>query len=186
MKFATFFTLASLSALALGADIDTLRADGAALTNSCTTFGTQVAAFPTARGAGTLLAVQGIATSSAAVVAALSKFSADAATLVSPISEADGIALVETLTPVGNGYIVTLQNLRDRKAAIEAITTLPGLPDALVLVQQALALVKTGSDAFKAAMAQFAFTGAALDGWNALADSVINEEVITINFYNSV
>ncbi|KAG6918450.1 hypothetical protein DXG01_014327 [Tephrocybe rancida] len=175
MKISTFFTFASLSALALSADIDTLRADTTVLVGSGAAFASQVAAFPTTPGSGTILEVQNLVAAFDQVAAALDGFAADAKTLASPISEADGLALLQDLTPGGNRFIDALQDLQARKQAIGVI--------GLVAIQDALDSVFPHSTAFRAAMAQYVFTGAALDAWNALSDSVINEEIVTILFF---
>ncbi|KAG6918451.1 hypothetical protein DXG01_014328 [Tephrocybe rancida] len=184
MKFAAFFTFASLSSLALSTDFDTLHADGKALADIDTALGTQVAAFPTTPGSGTIFPVLEIVATLSKVVAAKGTLIADAVNLASPVSKANSLALVEFLTPVGDDYITTLRALQARKAAIAAIPRSLEV-DALVLIQQELAVVKTMSYALEAAIAQYALTGAALDGWNALADRVIDEEIATITCYNS-
>ncbi|KAG6856781.1 hypothetical protein H0H87_000749 [Tephrocybe sp. NHM501043] len=185
MKFTSFFSVAPLFALSLGADIDVLRADATALAYTCATFGTRVTAFPVDIGAGSVQAVQGIAEASAQVVVALNRFVVDASALTGPVTEADGLALVDFLSPVGQGYIATLLALQGRKPAIAALPSL-GVVNALSLIRQALTVVKGGSQAFKDAMAQRAFIESALEAWIALADSVIDQETATIAFFASV
>ncbi|KAG6839770.1 hypothetical protein C0991_011823, partial [Blastosporella zonata] len=182
MKFTSFFALASVCVSVFGVDINTLREDGAALANSCAAFGNQITAFPERVNLGNAFQIQQIAIAAQTVVSDLNKFVLDAAGLGGAVSVSDGLDFVHELTPIGEGFIVSLQALQDRKAAIAAIPLFNGV----LAVHTFLDLVKTGSDAFKAGLGQYVFVGDALDAWNTIAGAVVDKEVETIGLFVGV
>ncbi|KAG6914254.1 hypothetical protein DXG01_001445 [Tephrocybe rancida] len=204
MKFARFLALASLAVSALGADINTIRVDVASLANSSAVWRNKVLSFPVAIGRGTVVAVEvrlsvyqyvrsqrlncciykSISTASAQVVTALEILIRDAAALPGPLAVADGLALINLFNPVAQGAIDTLHALQARKEAIAALPIVGSL-NALLIIRQALELGTNTTETFRDAFARYVFTGEVLNAWNSLAESVINEERATINFYNN-
>ncbi|KAG6906586.1 hypothetical protein DXG01_013072 [Tephrocybe rancida] len=212
MKFTIFIALASLSASAFSANVDTFRADVQHLADTATTWGNSVLAFPRTIGLKTVADVQKIALNSGIVVDDLRKLILDAAvgmfpflsietcsrvrmlhhqSVTTPLAVADGLALVALFNPIAQGAISVLQALQDRKAAIAAVPSL-GPINALVIMREAVTLATTTTLAFKAAFAKSVFTlyfglqADALDAWILLCDSVIKVENATILLFNSV
>ncbi|KAG6910480.1 hypothetical protein DXG01_010405 [Tephrocybe rancida] len=184
MKFTSFCALASLTLSTLGVDVTTLRMDATSLANSITTFEDKVSSFPSGIGLGSVVAAQQIVSTSAQVVMAANSFIRDAVTLTEPVPESDGLEIVRFLDTAAQVYIRAMRALQARKDAIDALPSL-GPVNAALAVRQALKLVNRVANRFKATLAQYAFTGAALDEWIAAADRVIDEQVATIDLFAS-